>query len=154
MGQADTVERVFLQASPGLEGVLQREATPLGRARRVAGGVELEGPPGIHAEANLVLRVAERVLLRLAEAPARSWSEALEVLAGPPARSAPQARGSSRAQMESRGDTLLAAVAPPGAAVVLEPSVRLPDGPRSPAGVAEVLARAWGRPVSSARGTD
>lgn len=59
-------EQVFAVAAPGLEPALEAEAQQLGlSARRVEGGVELEGPPGLHQEANLRLRTASRVLLRL-----------------------------------------------------------------------------------------
>jgi hypothetical protein len=152
MGHADTMERLFLQASPGLESVLELEARALGRARRVAGGVELEGPRGVHAEANLVLRIAERVLLRLLEAPARSWGEALEALGnlrlaeGRRPRAPVPTRGAEGVSFES--------VALPGTPVVLESSVRLPGAPRSAEGVATALARAWRRPVSSATGVE
>ncbi|WP_224247307.1 THUMP domain-containing class I SAM-dependent RNA methyltransferase [Hyalangium gracile] len=59
-------EHLFAVAPPGLEPALEAEAAALGLApRRVEGGVELEGPPGLHQEANLRLRTASRVLLRL-----------------------------------------------------------------------------------------
>ena len=154
MGQADTVERLFLQASPGLEGVLAIEASALGRARQVAGGVELEGPPGVHAEANLTLRLAERVLLRLVDAPdVRSWSEAIAVLGGPSARGAPKGHRRGIADVSHRA-WRLDGVAPPGMPVVLESTVRLPGAPRSAAGIAEALAAVWRRPVSPATGSD
>ena len=53
-------------AAPGLEPAVEAEAVALGlEARRVEGGVELEGPEGLHPRANLHLRTASRVLLRL-----------------------------------------------------------------------------------------
>jgi putative N6-adenine-specific DNA methylase len=59
-------EQVFAVAAPGLEPALEAEAAALGFSpRRVEGGVELEGPAGLHQEANLRLRTASRVLLRL-----------------------------------------------------------------------------------------
>lgn len=59
-------EQVFAVAPPGLEPALEAEAAVLGLSpRRVEGGVELEGPAGLHQEANLRLRTASRVLLRL-----------------------------------------------------------------------------------------
>jgi putative N6-adenine-specific DNA methylase len=59
-------EVVYVSALPGLEPALEQEVEALGLApRRVEGGVELEGPPGLHQEANLRLRTASRVLLRL-----------------------------------------------------------------------------------------
>jgi putative N6-adenine-specific DNA methylase len=59
-------ELLFAVAPPGLEPALMAEAVALGfKARRVEGGVELEGLAGLHQEANLRLRTASRVLLRL-----------------------------------------------------------------------------------------
>ncbi|HEX8440566.1 RNA methyltransferase, partial [Archangium sp.] len=59
-------EQVFVSALPGLEPAVEAEAEALGLSpRRVEGGVELTGEPGLHQEANLRLRTASRVLLRL-----------------------------------------------------------------------------------------
>lgn len=59
-------EQVYVSTLPGLEPALEAEASALGwRPRRVEGGVELEGPAGLHQEANLRLRTASRVLLRV-----------------------------------------------------------------------------------------
>jgi putative N6-adenine-specific DNA methylase len=59
-------EEVFVSALPGLEAAVEAEAAGRGLApRRVEGGVELSGEPGLHQEANLRLRTASRVLLRL-----------------------------------------------------------------------------------------
>jgi putative N6-adenine-specific DNA methylase len=64
-------ERLFLGTTPGLEEALSEEATavlgPLGAqlSAPVAGGVELEGPAGLYQEANIRMRIASRVLLRL-----------------------------------------------------------------------------------------
>ncbi len=58
-------ETVFASTTPGLEPALEREAQALGRAHRVDGGVEIIGPPGLYRRANLWLRTASRVLLRL-----------------------------------------------------------------------------------------
>jgi 23S rRNA (guanine2445-N2)-methyltransferase len=130
MGQTGDVERLFLQSPRGLEGVLALEAGRLGRARRVAGGVELEGGAGLHAEAALVLRVAERVLLRLVEGPARGWSEVERVL----------------------GAARLDGVAARGAAVTLEvAAVRAPGAPGRDA-LGALLSRRWARPVEPATG--
>ena len=74
MGQPGDVERLFVQCAPGLEGVLEVEAGRSGASARVSGGVEVEGTAGLHAQAALVLRVAERILLRLSESPARHWA--------------------------------------------------------------------------------
>jgi 23S rRNA (guanine2445-N2)-methyltransferase len=59
-------EYVFVPALPGLEPAVQAEAEALGFSPRpVDGGVELTGAPGLHQEANLRLRTASRVWLRL-----------------------------------------------------------------------------------------
>ncbi len=60
---------VFLVAVPGLEGPLEDEARALGfdGVRRVAGGVEVAGGLREAARANVGLRCAVRVLLRVAE---------------------------------------------------------------------------------------
>ncbi|WP_426736203.1 THUMP domain-containing class I SAM-dependent RNA methyltransferase [Myxococcus faecalis] len=59
-------EHVYVSTLPGLEPALESECAALGwRPRRAEGGVELEGPFGLHQEANLRLRTASRVLLRL-----------------------------------------------------------------------------------------
>jgi putative N6-adenine-specific DNA methylase len=59
-------EHLFVSALPGLEPALESEAAALGFSpRRVEGWVELTGAEGLHQEANLRLRTASRVLLRL-----------------------------------------------------------------------------------------
>ncbi|NMO21062.1 RNA methyltransferase [Pyxidicoccus fallax] len=59
-------EHLFVSTLPGLEPALEAEASALGwRPRRVEGGVEVVGPAGLHQEANLRLRTASRVLLRV-----------------------------------------------------------------------------------------
>jgi putative N6-adenine-specific DNA methylase len=64
-------ECVFIPALPGLEPAVAAEAEARGWSpRRVEGGVELEGAPGLHQEANLRLRTASRVWLRLGRFPA------------------------------------------------------------------------------------
>nr|WP_216669435.1 RNA methyltransferase [Corallococcus exiguus] len=51
---------------PGLEPALESEARELGLSfRRAEGGIECEGPSGLHQTANLRVRTASRVLLRL-----------------------------------------------------------------------------------------
>src|SRR5215831_10952216 len=127
MGQRADHERVFVQCLPGLESVLQAEARHIGAIHPVAGGLELEGPAGIHAEAALVLRVAERVLLRLAEFPARRWSEVEGGLQSVP----------------------LDGVAEPDAALVVETSLRIPGAP-APRALATTLTRLWRRPMEAA----
>jgi putative N6-adenine-specific DNA methylase len=62
-----SVERVFASCTSGLEEALAAEAHALGKVRLVAGGVEIVGAPGLHRRANLWLRIASRVLLRLHE---------------------------------------------------------------------------------------
>src|SRR5215813_2816657 len=128
MGHPGEIERVFVQCLPGLEQVLETEARSLGRVRRVSGGVEIEGLPGLHAQAVLVLRVAEQVLLRLLEAPARRWDE-----------------------VESAIKTAsLDRVVIPGAPVALEMAVRMPSAP-TPRAFAGVLEKHWRRPVQVGR---
>ncbi|RKH55516.1 THUMP domain-containing class I SAM-dependent RNA methyltransferase [Corallococcus aberystwythensis] len=64
--QARTGETVYVSTLPGLEPALESEAREQGLAfRRAEGGIECEGPAGLHAMANLRLRTASRVLLRL-----------------------------------------------------------------------------------------
>ena len=128
MDQRAGNERVFVQCLPGLESVLQAEARHIGAVRPVTGGIELEGPAGVHAEAVLVLRVAERVLLRLVEFPVRRWSE-VEV-------------GLSSVNL---GD-----VAGADAPVVVETSIRTSGAP-APRAVTATLGRMWRRPVEAAR---
>jgi putative N6-adenine-specific DNA methylase len=129
MGQPAARERVFVQCLPGLEQVLEVEARPLGAIRRVAGGVEIEGPVGLHARAVLVLRVAERVLLRLLEVSAQRWSEVESAVR----------------------ETSLDRVVAPGAPVVLETSLRMPSAP-APGALPGALGRLWQRPVHPAKG--
>ena len=129
MGQQAGRERVFVQCLPGLEHVLEVEARPLGAIRRVPGGVEIEGPVGLHASAVLVLRVAERVLLRLLEVPARHWSDVESALR----------------------ETTLERVVPRGAPLVLETALRMPSAP-APGALPGALGRLWRRPVHPAKG--
>ncbi|TQF12577.1 RNA methyltransferase [Myxococcus llanfairpwllgwyngyllgogerychwyrndrobwllllantysiliogogogochensis] len=59
-------EQVYVSTLPGLETALEAECSALGwKPSLVEGGVELQGPTGLHQEANLRLRTASRVLLRL-----------------------------------------------------------------------------------------
>ncbi len=131
MGQRADRERVFVQCLPGLEPVLQAEARRIGDVHPVAGGIELEGPAGIHAEAALVLRVAERVLLRLVTFPARRWPDVEDGL------------GSAR----------LDGVVGAGDGLVLETSIQMPAAP-APRALAKILSRVWQRPVEPARAED
>jgi len=131
MGQRADHERVFVQCLPGLESVLQAEARRIGDVLPVAGGIELDGPAGIHADAALVLRVAERVLLRLQTFSVRRWPDVEDGL------------------KSARLDGVLGA----GDGVVLETSIRMPGAP-APRALAEILSRVWQRPVEPARAED
>lgn len=76
-------EQVFVSALPGLEPALEAEAEALGLSpQRVEGGVELTGAPGLHQEANLRLRTASRVLLRLGRFAAPDTTALTKGLAG------------------------------------------------------------------------
>jgi putative N6-adenine-specific DNA methylase len=78
-------EHVFVPALPGLEPAVQAEAEALGFSPRpVEGGVELTGAPGLHQEANLRLRTASRVWLRLGRFPAADAGALTKGLAGLP----------------------------------------------------------------------
>lgn len=68
--------RLFAIAAPGLEPLLAAELAGMGIAATVeAGGVEWEGPPEQLYTANLRLRSASRVLVRVAEFRARAFYE-------------------------------------------------------------------------------
>jgi putative N6-adenine-specific DNA methylase len=131
MSQRADQEHIFVQCLPGLEGVLQLEARRLGAVHPSAGGIEVVGPAGIHAEAALVLRVAERVLLRLLSFPARRWEEV--------------EKGLQAARLED--------VVGVGDAVVLETSIRSPGAP-APRTLAGRVSRLWRRQVEPARAED
>ena len=122
-------ETCFAGTTPGLERALASEARAFGRVTEVAGGVEVSGAKGLGEELCLRLRIAGRVLLRLAQVRPGRWPEAAEALA--------------------RAD--LSRVAAPGAAVWLESTVRLPGAPAGPA-LRAWLASRWRRPVHEARG--
>ena len=63
---AALTEELFASTTPGLEPALEAEARALGLATKVEpGGVTLRGPAGSHLRANLWLRTASRVLLRV-----------------------------------------------------------------------------------------
>ena len=65
-------ERLFATTAPGLEEALEEECRALVLAPRVLpGGVEVEGPAGLHRTLNLRLRSASRVLMRVGEFPAQ-----------------------------------------------------------------------------------
>jgi putative N6-adenine-specific DNA methylase len=66
MANVQQREHVFVPCLPGLEPAAVDEARACGLSpQRVEGGVELTGAPGLHQEANLRLRTASRVWLRL-----------------------------------------------------------------------------------------
>jgi putative N6-adenine-specific DNA methylase len=62
-----STELVFASCTPGLEGPLAVEAAALGEVTLVTGGVEIAGMAGLHRRANLCLRTASRVLVRVGE---------------------------------------------------------------------------------------
>ncbi|MCB9478534.1 MAG: class I SAM-dependent RNA methyltransferase [Deltaproteobacteria bacterium] len=68
---------LFAIAAPGLEGVVARELTDLGAGgvRAVEGGVEFTGDLSTVYRANLRLRAASRVVIRLGSFPAVSFPE-------------------------------------------------------------------------------
>jgi putative N6-adenine-specific DNA methylase len=121
----------FAATTRGLEPTLAEEARVLGRSTVVPGGVEVTGRIGVHEEACLRLRTANRVLLRLVQLRPSGWAGAAADLA--------------------RAD--LSAVAAEGAPVWLESTVRYPGAPAAPT-LRAFLARAWGRPVHAAAGED
>jgi putative N6-adenine-specific DNA methylase len=60
--------KLFVACSPGLEGALEAEVKALGlTGQAVPGGVEAEGPADAHETANLWLRCATRVWVRIGE---------------------------------------------------------------------------------------
>lgn len=78
---------LFAVAAPGLAGVLAEEARALPEVEAVVaepGGVTLRGPPSLIGRANLHLRSATRVLLRLARFHATRLPQLVEVAAAFP----------------------------------------------------------------------
>jgi putative N6-adenine-specific DNA methylase len=125
-------ERVcFAATTRGLEPTLAEEARMLGRSTVVPGGVELTGRIGVHEEACLRLRTANRVLLRLAQFRPSGWAGVAAELA--------------RADVDG--------VAAEGEPVWLESTVRHPGAPAAPT-LRTFLAHAWARPVHAAAGED
>lgn len=121
----------FAAATRGLEPTLAEEARMLGRSTLVPGGVEVTGRIGVHEEACLRLRTANRVLLRLAQFRPSGWAGVAAELA--------------RADVD--------AVAAEGEPVWLESTVRHPGAPAAPT-LRTFLAHAWARPVHAAAGED
>lgn len=79
--------RLFAVAAPGLEAVVAQEAAALPGAaevREVPGGVELAGDETLLYRANLQLRCATRILLRVAEFTARDFAALKRGLAAVP----------------------------------------------------------------------
>jgi putative N6-adenine-specific DNA methylase len=77
--------QLFAVAAPGVEAVLAREAAALPGARdvkAVPGGVELRGPLELVYRANLCLRTATRVLVRVGEVEAREFAQLRHRVAG------------------------------------------------------------------------
>lgn len=111
--------------------MLADEARALGSSTVVPGGVEVTGQRGLHEEACLRLRTANRVLLRLVEFVPSGWAAVARQLA----------------------TTDLSAVATDGAPVWLESTVRHAGAPAAPA-LRAWLGRAWRRPVHAALGED
>src|SRR3954462_51575 len=74
---ASSDEHLFAVCGPGLERVLADECRQLGATRvtEARGGVELEGPRGLHRRLNLQLRAAPRLLLEVAQVRARDASQ-------------------------------------------------------------------------------
>jgi putative N6-adenine-specific DNA methylase len=73
MAALPDTEELFAVTTPGLERALEAEARAVApEVRPVAGGVELRGPAGLHRAANLQLRSASKVLLRVAQVEERS----------------------------------------------------------------------------------
>lgn len=69
-------DQFFAVASPGLEAIVAAEIQALGVAPRiVTGGVEFEGDARVLYRANLELRVASRVIMRIASFRARTFFE-------------------------------------------------------------------------------
>ncbi|MFY0528907.1 THUMP domain-containing class I SAM-dependent RNA methyltransferase [Archangium gephyra] len=117
-------EHVFVPALPGLEPAVHAEAEALGfSSRPVEGGAELTGAPGLHQEANLRLRTASRVWLRLGRFSAADPGALAKGLAGLPL------------------DTVWDRRTAPRLSVVLH---RAPF--KGPDAVLAAAARAWGLP--------
>jgi putative N6-adenine-specific DNA methylase len=121
----------FAGTTRGLETMLALEARPLGRSTLVPGGVEVTGAKGVHEEACLKLSTANRVLLRLVALPPSGWAAVARELA----------------------HANLSRVAPAGAPVWLETTVRQAGAPAAPA-LRAWLQRTWQRPVHPAAGED
>jgi len=121
----------FAATTRGLEPSLAEEARAFGRPTLVPGGVEVAGQRGVHEEACLRLRLANRVLLRLVQLGPAEWRGLAAEL--------------------TRAD--LSSVAAEGAPVWLESTVRHAGAPSAPA-LRAFLARAWKRPVHAAAGED
>lgn len=99
-----TREELFAVVPPGLEAAVEAEAAAMDIAsRRVEGGVELEGPEGLHQQANLHLRTANRVLLRLGHFRAPDLATLTRGLAAMELSRFWDGRGSPRLSVAARG---------------------------------------------------
>jgi putative N6-adenine-specific DNA methylase len=80
---------LFAVAAPGLEGLVAGEVAGLGATdvRQVLGGVDFRGTRETLMRANLELRVASRVLLRLGRVTARDFARLVDLCARLPWRS-------------------------------------------------------------------
>ncbi|MHA7633548.1 THUMP domain-containing class I SAM-dependent RNA methyltransferase [Corallococcus sp. M7] len=108
-------EIIYVSTLPGLEPALESEARELGLSfRRAEGGIECEGPSGLHQTANLRLRTASRVLLRLGTFTAPTADALVEGL-----RALPMA-GVWDGKVPLRLSVTLHRSVAPGPAVVLE----------------------------------
>ena len=114
---------IFVVTAPGLERVAADELRAIGapRARVIRGGVEVRGTPQLLLDANLRLRTASRVLVRVAEFHANSFHELerraarvpweLWVAAGIPVRFRVTAHKSKLYHSDAVAERLLRAVA-------------------------------------------
>ncbi|MBM7113826.1 RNA methyltransferase [Archangium primigenium] len=125
MANVQQREHVFVATLPGLEPALVMEAEARGLSpQRVEGGVELVGPSGLHQEANLHLRTASRVWLRVGRFTAPDAGALTKGLAALPLGAVGEGRGAPRLAVSLHG-------------------ARLPG----PDAVLAAAARAWGVPA-------
>jgi putative N6-adenine-specific DNA methylase len=102
-------QRWFATATPGLEGVLLTEVERLpgvSKTSRVVGGVEFSGELAVGMAANLWLRTATRVLLRLGTVHARDFSKLRRLAAKLPWRSFVDGKSPLRFEVTARSSRL------------------------------------------------
>ena len=92
--------------------LFQEMSTPLIKAaglspRRVEGGAELDGAPGLHQDANLRLRTVSRVWLRLGRFPASDAAALTRGLAGLPLEPVWDRTAEVLAELARPGDVVL-----------------------------------------------